>query len=121
MGSLTTITLYNDALHDFEKEPEKFALALFDGINRANDERQEVSVGFGGYANYISVQPSYHADDEQLYLHSGNCVTNLNPWSKDFQNLRPDLQKDFIARAERMIKEAKRKIKKRELENDQNN
>lgn len=115
MGYLTTITIHNDALHSFEKDPEGFAKAIFEGIHEANRERKETSVGFKGYCNYISVQPSRHADDHTLYLHSGNCVSNLNPYNKDFESLTermPDVAKSFIKRAENIIKMAKDKMKK---------
>ena len=36
MGHLTTITLYNDAMGEFEKDPKRFAETLFNGINLAN-------------------------------------------------------------------------------------
>jgi hypothetical protein len=119
MGYLTTITLHNDALHSFEKHPALFAEALFDGINRANRFNREVSVSFSepngaSYGGYINVQASRHADDETIYLHTGNGVTNLNPWNKDFSELvenRPELAEEYVKKAERILKEAKAKIK----------
>lgn len=77
MGYLTTITINNDALGEFKKYPDEFAEAIFNGINLANRHSEEQSIVFKQYGNYISIQPSRHADDECLYLHSGNCVTNI--------------------------------------------
>lgn len=114
MGYLTTITIFNDALHSFHEDPLKFGQSILDGIYQANDNHKETSIPFNGYCNYISIQPSRHADDETLYLHSGNGVFNLNPYNEDFKNLisnRPELAADFIKRAERIIKDAKRKLK----------
>ena len=37
MGYLTTITIYNDALNDFKNDPRAFAIAIFEGIDEAND------------------------------------------------------------------------------------
>lgn len=117
MGYLTTITIYNDALHVFEKHPEEFGNAVFEGIRRANRERVAVSVGMQGYANYIDVQPSRHADDHTVYIHHGNCVFNLNAWNDDFRNLiahNPEYAKDLIRVAKKLIKEAEEKLKETE-------
>lgn len=114
MGYLTTITIYNDALDTFEKHPKEFAEAVFEGIRNASRVHKKVSVGFKGYANYISVQPSFHADEHQLYLHSGNTVFNLNPWRDDMAELierSPDLAQEMITRAQKMLTEAKKKVK----------
>lgn len=115
MGYLTTVTLYNDAMHEFRKNPTEFAEALFEGIDRANRQHREVSVGFNGYANYISVQPSFHATEHQVYLHSGNCVVNLNPYRQDMEELikrNPELAEELVKRAQFLLTEAKKNIKK---------
>lgn len=114
MGYLTTLTIYNDALHVFEDHPKEFAETIFEGIREAQREHREVSVPFGSYANYISIQPSRHADDETLYLHSGNCVTNLNAWSDDFRDLiekMPNVAEKNIKRAKQILKYAEEKLK----------
>ena len=56
MGFLTEIVIYNDALHEFEKDPKAFGQAILDGIHKANQENKQVSVPFGSYSNYISVE-----------------------------------------------------------------
>jgi hypothetical protein len=114
MGYLTTITLYNDALHEFQKDPAGFAEALFDGINHANNRHREVSVPFHSHANYISVQPSRHADDDTLYIHTGNCVVQINKYDENFVAFidhNPALALDFIKRAQRLLTEARKTIK----------
>jgi len=112
MGYLTTIILHNDALDTFQKHPANFAKAIFDGINKANDERVQVDMPFEGYCNYISVEPSRHADDQTVFVHYGNTVVNLNPWNEDFKNMmqRPDMAENFLKSAERTIKEARRSL-----------
>jgi len=108
MGYLTTITIHNDGLHELKQDREKFVQTIFDLMNEANDGHQEVNQGA------ISVQPSFHTDENQLYLHSGNCVTNINPYRQDFQELlKNNLQvaELFVRQAESLIKEAKRQIK----------
>lgn len=118
MGFLTTVTLYNDALHVFKENPKEFAEALFDGIDLANRHHVSKSVSFKNHANYIDVQPSRHADDNTVYIHSGNSVFNLNPWNKDFEELinrDPDIALNFIKKAELIIKEAKNRQKQKNL------
>lgn len=113
MGYLTTITIHNDALHCFEEYPKEFGEAIFKGIREAQREHREVSVPFSSYANYISVQPSRHADDETLYIHSGNCVTDLDPWSEDFMDLierQLDLAKSLLKKAKDIIKMAEKSL-----------
>lgn len=114
MGFLTTITIHNDALHAFEKNPEKFGKAILEGIERANRERVEADAGFDGYCNYISVQPSRHADDHTVYVHTGNTVFNLNPYNEDFRSLlerNPNVAAEFVGVADGIVASAKEKIK----------
>lgn len=113
MGYLTTITLYNDALHDFEKHPQEFAEAVFNGINQANRENRQVDVGFKGYCNYISIQNSRHADDATVFLHYGNGVTNINPYDSRFLDLmesRPELAQEYLNKAKQILKLAQQKL-----------
>lgn len=84
MGFLTTITIRNDALDIFQKYPKEFAEAIFKGINEANKSGKETDVGFKNYCNYIMVHPSRHADNETLYLHAGNGVSQIDVSSKRF-------------------------------------
>ena len=118
MGFLTTITIRNDALHSFQKDPKQFAERIFDAMNEANCSRQAADASFVlencSYGGYITVEPSRHADDETVYLHSGNGVFNLNPWNEDFTSLlarNPEHAADLVKRAERILKECKDKIK----------
>lgn len=115
MGNLTTIVLHLDALHSFKKNPEEFGQAILDGIDKANDARKQVDMGFKSYGNYISVEPSRHADDETVFVHTGNTVFNLNPWNKDFQDLaaqNKSVLEKFIKRAQRIITCARQELKK---------
>ena len=119
MGFLTTITIHNDALGAFEKNPKAFGEAILKGIKEANYKREEVSVGFENYANYISVQVSRHADDETIYVHSGNTVLNLNPYGKEFETLLTrdiGIIQNYTDRAEFIVNAAKLKIKQKKKE-----
>jgi hypothetical protein len=103
MGFLTTITIHNDALHQFEQDPEGFAKAIFNGINEAN--RVHHSVNCSGYGGYLKVFPSKHADDKRLYLHAGGTLTDLCH-NYDPKFIKPDIQhaKNIIESCERRIK-----------------
>ena len=114
MGYLTTIVIHNDALHCFKQDPKKFAESIFNGINEAQETQKECTVPFEGYCNYIAVHPPRHADDETIYLHSENEVTNLNIYNEDFRQIaksNPKLAKDLIRRAQRILTESKKHIK----------
>lgn len=112
MGYLTSVTLHNDALHAFQQDPELFAKAVFEAIDKANGSRKEEDAGFKGYCNYISAHPSRHADDVTIYVHYGNCVFNLNPYCQDFKRLldRPEILEPYVAQAEWFAKEARKKL-----------
>lgn len=121
MGYLTTITIHNDALHAFKEDATLFGQALFTGINKANGDGKSVHVGFKGYCNYITVEPSRHADDETLYLHSGNTVFNLDAYGYDFEELlKRDVKtaKKFVKKAKTLIKQAEDKIKELDAQQD---
>jgi hypothetical protein len=117
MGFLTTITIHNDALHVFEKHPKEFAEAIFNGMTLANCARKRADVPFENYSGYITIEPSRHADDETVYLHSGNTVFNMNAWNDDFNSLlirNPEVAKDFLRKAERILKTTREKVRAHE-------
>jgi len=111
MGFLTTITIRNDSWHQIDNNKEK----LWDTIKNANQKAHRNNMASIG--SDIIVQPSYHADDHQLFVHFGNLVQNINPWTLEFDNLlqnNPNFLKDAVSIAEEMVKEAKRRIKEHE-------
>jgi len=115
MGYLTTIVVHNDALHQFKKDPKAFAEAVFKAMEEANRTHKEASAPCGPYANYINSHPSRHADDETVYVHTGNMVFQLNANCEDFTTLAKrdeKLTKDLISRAQRIITWAKKSLVK---------
>ena len=117
MGYLTEVVVMNDALHAFEKDPKGFGEAILEGIRRANCNYRQASVPFECYANYISVEPSRHADHEVLFLHAGNCLTVMGAYEKDFKELTqqsPEYAKALIKKAKKIIKEAEQSLKEAE-------
>jgi hypothetical protein len=117
MGYLTQVVIHNDALHAFEKNPEAFGKAILEGIIKANRANKQVSVPFSGYANYIDVEPSRHADHKVLFLSSGNCMTAVGKYEKDWKDLverQPDLAESFLKTIRSLVKDASSILKKKE-------
>lgn len=117
MGYLTTITLRNDSMHVLKENPSEFVETLFNGINKANRTHKQESAGLKGHCNPIEIHPSRHADDETVYVHTGNTTINLNPYNRDMEELikrNPKLALDFVKRAENILKMARKKIKEHE-------
>ena len=108
MGSLTTITISNDALHSFEKKPKEFAETLFRSINESAGKNRSLSVAVCGFINYVKVHPPRHADNETVYIHAGNTTKEINAYSEEFKSLiseKPEIGKDCIKILKRKIKE----------------
>jgi len=119
MGFLTHVTIYNDALHAFESDPAQFAKAIFEGIARANQTNRATDVSFhtenSGYGGYLCVEPSRHADDTTVFVHTGNMVFNLNPWNNDFRDMLerdPEQAADLVKTAESVLEQARTALKK---------
>jgi hypothetical protein len=86
MGYLTTFTVYNDFAHDIKKDPKQFGEKVYEHI--CEMETGDVSLEIGNYCATVAIgQHSRHADDLTIYVHMGNCVTEVNPYSRSFQEL----------------------------------
>ena len=115
MGYLTVIVIHNDAMASFKDHPEEFGKAILKGVNLANENMRQVDVPFREYANYISVEPSRHADHETLFMLSGNGFLAIGPYEKDWQTLvdrNPSCSQQFLKRASALLKHAKQYIQK---------
>ena len=113
MGFVTVISVLNDAMGEFKKDPAAFGKAILDGINEANTECKEVSIPLGGYCNYINVQPSVHMEDHTVYLNYGGGLTNVSAWSREFQDTtkhNPKFAEKCVMAVGRIGKEAKIKL-----------
>jgi|SRR5690606_218438 len=78
MGSLTTITIYNDGAHMLEKHPEELANKLYEaclGVQRSKGQDYD---SLGNFANLLTLQKPRHADSHTLYLHAGNTVMDID-------------------------------------------
>jgi len=95
MGYLTTITIYNDGLHDIEENQEQFMKNLLEAIRK--DETSEI--GCGSFANVAKVQRSRHADNWAIYVHAGNTLTYMSAFSDEsehFNQVNPGFFRGMI-------------------------
>jgi hypothetical protein len=109
MGYLTTITIYNDGCDQISKHPEEFA----EKVSRAclgvyTREESHGSFGLGYHGNLVTVQKPRHADDETIYVHSGNTLMEMNPYSEytvEVMKRNPKWTKGLLKMMKARIKE----------------
>jgi hypothetical protein len=114
MGCLTTFTIYNDdcgKLNELSnEEAQEFCKGLYEacgGHYENNDTRHIAGV-------QVICQAPRHADDHTTYVHLGNTVFDLNPWSQEFKRLlvtNPGYVKSCIDSAAFNVKQAKLALK----------
>lgn len=83
MGYLTTITIHNDGLDNIRKYPEQFV----EGVLRQCSSHEPKDFGVGNFVNMIEGQKTRHADDHTIFVHMGNCVTEINGYSESAEQL----------------------------------
>ena len=112
MGYLTTFTIYNDGLDQIKKNPEQVVAAICEAAYRMHGNkhlREDFSIG--NHCNLISAQYTRHADDHTVYVHRGNCVTEMNAHSnktKDICKRCPDFFDAMLSQIEDEIKYLKK-------------
>jgi hypothetical protein len=117
MGSLTTFTIYNDGIDSIKTNSEEFCTTLFE----AAVSRKVQDFGHGSYANLVHVQKCRHADDYTMYIHMGNCVTELNPYSEETLQLikeHPQYVKSMMVFVQNELTQLKKIMK--EMEQQEN-
>lgn len=106
MGYLTTLTIYNDGAHLLSPHAQEFA----DGVHKAmarSISHGPTDVAVGNFVNCVRVQRSRHADDHTVYVHAGNCLTELNAYSDDTRELLRRAPQFF----EKLLDELKRQTR----------
>lgn len=120
MGYLTTLTFLNDAADQYDKHPERLVEIIHDAVNNHQCSRnggKSYDEPIGNHCNAITVQRSRHADDHTTYVHMGNGVTEMNPWSADTKDLLeriPDVFDQYLSYMDQQVKQLK-KMKKEHL------
>lgn len=112
MGYLTTFTIYNDCASQIEIEPEKFVKKLKMGCDGVlTRDKDSESFGIGYCANVVTVQKPRHADDHTCYVHMGNTVVEMSPFSKETKRIMENHSQyfdDLLKHLEFTVKELKR-------------
>jgi hypothetical protein len=115
MGYLTTFTIYNDHVDQISIDTEKFVRKLQMGCNGSlTRDKDSESFGHGYASNIVQVQRPRHADDHTCYVHMGNTLVEMNPFSKETKRImenHSDFFDDLLKHMETTVKELK-KMKK---------
>jgi hypothetical protein len=110
MGYLTTFTVYNDGVGLIKANSQDFA----DKIYNAAIGSATCDIPVGNFANLVRVQKCRHADDLTTYVHMGNNVFEMNPYSEETKKLaerNPDFFKKAVKFLEKEVKELKSMLK----------
>lgn len=97
MGNLTTVTIYNDGIDQIPKNAQEFADALYAAAQSTSDPQ---IIAVGNFANLVKVHPFRHADNSTTYVHKGNTVCEMAPWSKETRRIMRERPEFF----EKMLK-----------------
>jgi hypothetical protein len=100
MGLLTTITFRNDNAHHIEENPDE----VMEVINKAMG-----GVRPNEWDNEYIVQETRHANNDTLYFHHGNTVTDV--WKLDHEGMIDSCIEQMKMHLKRL------KDKKKELNN----
>lgn len=106
MGYLTTFTVYNDCCHKIKDDPEGFATAIYDNCSNFKGEKYIIA----GRCNVIG-QKTRHADEHTIYVHMGNTVSEVNPYSEDFKQMAekcPEFADKLVRFLEMELKDLKK-------------
>ena len=108
MGFLTTFTVRNDFLQEIEKNPVEFTKRVVEMCHRMKGDPEKC------YDSDIIPQFTRHADDHTTYVHMGNTVCEMNPYSKETQKLmasHPEFFQKMLKFMESEVKEMKKQFK----------
>lgn len=110
MGYLTTFTVYNDGVDLVKENAQDFANKVYNAavIGQVTD------IEVGNFGNLVRVQKCRHADDHTLYVHMGNGVFEMNPYSQETKNLlerNPEFFEKVVKFLEREVKDLKTMLK----------
>lgn len=101
MGYLTTITIYNDGIHDLKNHAEDFVDQLVAAASYDASFNYPTDIRIGGFCNFGRVQRPRHADDHTIYVHAGNTLCEMRSGSDETEKVMKQSPKFF----EKMLKE----------------
>jgi hypothetical protein len=110
MGYLTTFTVYNDGVDLVKEHAQDFANKIY--YAAINSQSCELAVG--NFCNLVKVQKCRHASDNTIYVHMGNTVVEINPYSQETKNMlerNPEFFEKVVKFLDREVKELKTMLK----------
>jgi hypothetical protein len=113
MGYLTTITIYNDGCDSITENEKEFAEKV---LNACHGIGKSYSFALGHNCNLVKCQKPRHADDHAIFLHAGNTLTEMSPYSLDTVHaleVNPEAFKRSLDFMEAKVKELKKMYKNR--------
>lgn len=114
MGYLTTISVYNDSIHNLKdlspEDAKDFCNEIYSAICQTA-AGAKVTVRLKNHMNFMTVFPSRHADDHTIYVNMGNCLTEIQPWADQFKG-RIELYRTFYEKIYKFLKLETRQLKK---------
>jgi hypothetical protein len=120
MGYITTISIYNDGAYNLKANPTQLAEVMYNactGVYTAPYRNHRGSAGLGSHANMFTIQAPRHADEKTVYVHAGNTVVEMNPYSERCQKICdefPDFFDELLSVMETKVKQMKEMKKNRE-------
>jgi hypothetical protein len=84
MGFISLISIYNDGAGELIYNPIEFTDKIYRIACNAN---KPGAFGVGYHANCVNYQKVRHASDTTIYVHAGNCITDMNSYSDDVEAL----------------------------------
>jgi len=108
MGYLTTITIRNDALQVIEDNKDQFVEGVLEACRNTVRYKEYFSVG--GNANPVVLQTPRHADSCTIYVHMGNTVVEMNPYSEHTEEMLAR-SPDFFDRVLKFMESEVRELK----------
>lgn len=115
MGFLTTLTLYNDDIDLIKKHPVEFAQACYEAC--ISDKASSIF----SQSALVHHQKPIHANDSTIYVHMGNTVTEMNPYSNHTEYIlksHPKFFEDMLKHMESSVKELKKQLKDNKQQNN---
>lgn len=108
MGNLTTFTVYNDECDLIIKYPKEFAHEIYKACSSINNNSYV-------FRNVVISQKTRHSDDNTIYIHYGNTLCEMNPYSNKTQEIminNPHYFKELLNIMDYNLKKLKQDFKK---------
>jgi len=110
MGYLTTITIRNDALQTIQDNADVFMEKLLCFCGSWGSLGREEYFGVGNHGNPVVLQTPRHADSCTIYVHMGNTVVEMNPYSEHTEEMLAR-SPDFFDRVLKFMESEVRELK----------